>query len=83
MLQLTWESQVGHDNIFPFLCVAHKRHVNIQHQEGHTCQEGNHPDADGVLARRVVLVEEALCLRAEGRIDVSLCGDAGKNHQGK
>lgn len=80
---LTWEPQVRHDNVFPVLWVAHKRHVNIQCQEGYAGQEGDHADAYGVLARRVVLVENAVALFTVATVDVSLCCDAAKHHQGK
>lgn len=83
MFLLTWESQVYNEQGLPFRSDAHKRQVNVQQQEEHTCQEANHADANSVTARRVILVEDALGLRIEGRVDVSLCGDAGKHHHAK
>lgn len=83
MLLLTWESQVCKDSILPLLFIVHKRQVNIQKQEDYTRQEANHPDANSVAARRVALVKDAMRLWAPRRVDVSLCGDAGKHHHGK
>lgn len=83
MPRITWESQISDDGVLPLLSVAHERNVNIQHQEGHTGQEGDHADADGIVTRWIILVKDALCLSAVGCVDVSLCGDAGEHHQGK
>lgn len=83
MLLLTWEYEVCHDSILPFLCVAHKRHVNVHYHEGHRCQERNDPDAHSIVTRRVILVEDALGLGTVDSVDVSLCCDASEHHQGK
>lgn len=65
------------------LFIVDKRQVNVQEQEEDAGQEADHPDADSEAARRVVLVEDAVCLRAPRRVDVALVGDAGEYHHGK
>lgn len=80
---LTRESQVSNDSKPPLLCVAHKRQVNVQHEEGHTCQESNHPDTDCIMTRRVVVIENAFDLSFVGGVDVALSRDTGKHHHGK
>lgn len=82
-LLLTWESQVGHDGIFSFLCVAHKGQINIQHEEGHADQEGDHPDTNSIAARRITVVENALPLRFVHSVDVAFSSDGSKHHDGK
>lgn len=83
MCLLTWEPQVCNNSIFSFLGVAHKRQVNIQHQETHTCQEGNHTDTNSIMTCCVIVVEDALRFGTVDRVDVSFCRDAGKHDQSK
>lgn len=79
----TREAQVRQDGVLPLRHVAGERQVDVQQDEGHTRQEADDADADGVVTRRVVLVEDALRLGVFGGVDVALRRDAGEHHQGK
>lgn len=79
----TREAQVRQDGVLPLSHVAGKRHVDVQQEEGHARQEADDAYADGIVTRRVVLVEDALHLGVFGGVDVALSRDAGEHHQGK
>lgn len=81
--ECTWEAQVCQDGVLPLRHIAGERNVDVQQEEGHARQEAEDADANSVLARRVVLVEDAFRLGTFGGVDVAFCRDAGKHHQGK
>lgn len=80
---LTWEDQIRHHDVFPLIGIADLWQVGVQHEEGNTSQEGHNTSSHAKAASAVIAVEDAHGVVIDFGVDVSLCSDGGKHHDGE
>lgn len=82
-LTLTWEDQISYNYVFSLLGVADLWEEGVQYEEDNTSQEGQDTDSHPVAAGAVVFIKHAFDLLLGCRVNIALCCDGRKDHNGK
>lgn len=82
-LTLTWECQISDNNEFSLLGITDLWEVGVKYEEDNTSQEGEDSDPNRVAAGAVVAVEHALGFPFGCWVNVALCCDGCKDHDGE
>lgn len=79
----TWHPYISKDSLFAVFDAADLRKVDIQSQKCNTAEEGHRAHKDTIITGILVPVEDAVLFHFLRAIDITLIGNAAKDHNGE